>query len=397
MIGVSVSLYDKFEDLGVLLDIVRNNWEDEYFVSVCSNHPNAHEKVSDLSSEIDHFEQGAQIDADESIAGRSKRVNFLLRVNNTIRTAIRGALSCDEVDHVLHLHSDAWPLSEEGLQSLIDSMDERDASVAFKTSTEKFLEQYPPGHFMDQFLLFNATDCRSAGLFERELLEYPPGIHSHRLLPMVCLVAFGWGSIWHYSNRSEEVLWDGEPTLRAGRRVRPMTYNPKYAQVHIAREDFGPGQGKSLQAYYLDEHGLTEGEYIDELLTDHLRDRDTLFDDIAGYYAQFDEELKWYYGVSTSSLGRSTRDIVEFTDLDGREKMMKVLGHNVDVLANGVYDRFQQLMGDSSPDIRTERKTKELDLHKHYTQALNKDTLPEDLRGKHFMNTYNTRHHPNDL
>ncbi|MXR51001.1 hypothetical protein GRX03_05185 [Halovenus sp. WSH3] len=37
MKAVSISLYDKFVDLSILVDVIRHNWEGDYYISVCSN------------------------------------------------------------------------------------------------------------------------------------------------------------------------------------------------------------------------------------------------------------------------------------------------------------------------------------------------------------------------
>jgi len=57
-IGIAISLYNKFEELGVLIDIIRKNWKNKYFISVCSNYPNAQEYIKGL--DIDTFVQITQ-------------------------------------------------------------------------------------------------------------------------------------------------------------------------------------------------------------------------------------------------------------------------------------------------------------------------------------------------
>jgi hypothetical protein len=375
VIGISISLYNKFDDLGVLLDIIQENWQDEYYVSVCSNHPDAEKKIESYTDQIDYFIEGAQINVDDAFQGRSLRENFLLRVNDTIRKAMEGALAQEKVEYILHLHSDAWPLSEQGINKLVSEMEERQASMGFKVGTEKFLKRYPPGHFMDQFMMFDADKSRSSDLFEREILSFPPGIHSHRLLPMICLVKFGWENLYHYSNRDEEVLWDGTPTLNAGRRVRPMMYNPKYEQIHIAREDFGDNLGKALQAHYLKSHGINNGKNITKLIDEYYLPQEQLFLKLEEYYNEFDKELRWYYGVSSDSLGRSTKDISEYTGLSPKEKMIKFFEHYIKMLGAPIHERLYQVL---STGQHPDEEVKYVDLHQYFRHTLDTEEFPKE-------------------
>ncbi|MFA1610799.1 hypothetical protein [Halobellus rubicundus] len=379
MIGISVSLYDKFDDLSIAHDIIRHNWEDEYYISVCSNHPDASERINELDLEIDSFQRGAQIPFEDKMEDRHKRTNFLLRVNDTIRTAIKNAFTEDAVDYVLHLHSDAWPLSEQSLKDLIRDMDNRNADVAFKVDTRKFLNNYPPGHIMDQFMIFNVKSCSSNNLFERSILDFPPGIHSHRLIMMECIVTLGWDSLYHYSNRTEETFWDGKPIPSTGRIVRPMVYNPSFDQLHVATEDFPNNLGKSLQSHYLKEYGLTDGNYIKELINNHSASATDLFHNLDVFYNELDRELKWYYGLSTESMGRETPKIKLYTDLPRLEKTKKIVRHNVDNMLRGSYNRVKNMLGGANPNSSIEAGSADLLLHNYYEDILNTEELPDDI------------------
>jgi len=39
--GIAISFYDKFDELAVLVDIIRHNWDEEYYIVVSSKHSDA--------------------------------------------------------------------------------------------------------------------------------------------------------------------------------------------------------------------------------------------------------------------------------------------------------------------------------------------------------------------
>jgi hypothetical protein len=66
---MGISLYDKFEELSILVDTIRENWGGQYYISVSSNHPNAQQRAKKLSTDVYEFSQGAQIRYDDSLPG----------------------------------------------------------------------------------------------------------------------------------------------------------------------------------------------------------------------------------------------------------------------------------------------------------------------------------------
>jgi hypothetical protein len=323
MIGISISLYDKFDDLSVLLEIIRENWDDEYFISVCSNHPNAETRLAELDCDVDYFEQGANIAYDSSMSEFRGDANLKYRVYNTIRTACRGALAGDNVSHVMHLHADAWPLCEETIKSLIDEMSDRNAAVTYKTRPGVFQDRYTPGHLSDQFIIYDADAANAVNLFEREALDFPPGYVIHQILSMICLVKLGWQGMYNYSTRIEEEHWDGKSISEVRNPARPMLYNPEYKQVHIATEDFADDLGKSLQAHYLQKHDVTNGKNIKELINSYGMPEDVLFRQIESYFDSLDDELRWY-GLSVESFGRNVNHIDSFLQASPLEKFKTI-------------------------------------------------------------------------
>lgn len=367
MIGISISLYDKFGDLGVLVDIIRENWENNYFISVCSNHPEAEARIADLNCDIDRFQQGADIKYNPSMDSSRRSANLKYRVFNTIRTAIRGALAAD-VNYVMHLHADAWQLSEQKLQKLIQDMKEQNAAVAFKGRTNFFQDRYTPGHFSDQFIIYDAYAANSVNLFEREALDFPPQYVIHQILPMICLVKLGWEKLYHYSTRSREEHWDGTPILEVRNPARPMLYNPKYEQLHIATEDFSDSLGKSLQAHYLQKHNITDGYHIKNLNETYSIPKEDLFRQIKDYFDSMDNTLRWY-GLSVDSFGRNVNHIEPFLEKPFSGKIKTAAKLHAKTAAKTAVNKFSD--GTETETVHS--------VHQLYANKLNPDDYPDNF------------------
>jgi hypothetical protein len=210
MNGIAISLYDKFEDLAVLVDIIRTNWENNYFISVCSNHPEAEQRIGDLNLDLDAFEKGAQIRYQDTESGPRSGNTLCLRIYNTLRTACLPAIKHNDVEHVMHLHADAWPLSEKGFLRVINEAIENDAGVAFSTHTTTFIENFPPGTFEDQFIVFDCELAEENDLFAYRPLQLLP-ITPHYLLPMLTIGSFGWHRHHQYDRKKSPTLgWNTE-------------------------------------------------------------------------------------------------------------------------------------------------------------------------------------------
>ncbi|WP_336329158.1 hypothetical protein [Haloarcula sp. CGMCC 1.2071] len=387
MIGISISLYDKFDDLGVLLDIIRHNWEDEYYVSVCSNHPDAPTKIEPFEDEIDHFEQGAQIEYDPSMEDPRGEQNLYYRIYDTIRRAARAAISADGVEYVFHLHTDAWPLSESSLQSLVEETADRDAAVAFPAKTHSFLKHYPPGSFGDQYILFDAAKATEVDFFEREPLDFPPTL-IHQILPILCLAKFGWGELYHYTNCSNRQHWDGKPSTEIRNSFRPMFYDPTLDYLHVATEDFRGDLGKSLQAQYLARYGIRHGERVEHLRSEHELPEDVLSDRLDAWFDDLDDRLKWY-GASVDTFGRDIRIVRSFLEADSRLEQLKLLaqhktnGSHAQEAIVSVYAWLRSLVADNTSEepypvgynVFPDRT-----LHDHYHSLLHPEDFPAEIR-----------------
>jgi len=336
MNAIAVSLYDKFDDLAVLLDIIRNNWKEIYHISVCSNHPNAEEKVNEIDHDIDYFATGSGIEYSNSTKH--------YRVYDCIRKSCKGAIQSEDVEFIMHVHADAWPLSEDSFINIVSDMKENGQGIGIPNNTLKFIENYPPGHFKDQFIVINSNLAKKNNLFDRRPLEFPY-TSIHHILPMIFIAKFGWGNVYQYSKVVNDIQWDGQPAPRA----RPMFYRPNFGQLHIAKEDFPDNIGKSLQSYYLKKHNINSGNYVRDLHSIHSMDIEEINSKLKYHYSKYDKKLK-RYGLSSNTFDRDVRKIERYLREYGtRKKIIKSIEMNTEGtplyhILSGVYKTTAQIL-----------------------------------------------------
>jgi hypothetical protein len=267
-IGIAVSLYDKFDDLAILHDILRHNFEDDYCLSVHCNHPDGREEIlEERDLDIDHYSQGGEIDYRP---GTQKT----LRILNSIKKSSLGAM--DECDYVMHVHADAWPLKEDKLNKLIDLMKEKNRGLAFRGQGNTFrkVEGLRLGQTMDQFFIFETQFFKEKDFWDFDLLDPLPHMGIHNTLMLLFLGRAGRTNMLKYVDHSEDVKWDNKKKVSVI--VRPSIYNEEWGLFHCARDEFPGEYGKEVQAMRLREHSILRGQYIEKLLDEHQRSREEI-------------------------------------------------------------------------------------------------------------------------
>lgn len=285
-LGIAISLYDKFDDLEVLTEILRENFEEEYFIAVSCSHPEGEDIIEERGIDIDEYIQADRIDYSPEMGDLEGKIHLISRIFNSIKRSMEACF--EECEYAMHLHSDAWPLDEEKLNEVIDRMEAESKPVAVKgRGPGARTDMFPVGHVNDHFMIFESDYSVENDLFDHNPLDLIPDRGIHTGLMLILLGCVGWSNVLYYSDNSEQVYWDGEDATG----VRPMMYNPEWNFVHIATEDFPDDLGKSLQAYYLSEHNLDRGEKIRELIDNHLRDRSEIVEEINRHEKEVNRKL----------------------------------------------------------------------------------------------------------
>lgn len=257
-LAVAISVYDRFEDVRILTDIVRHNWPGRFRIFVCSSHPDAARQLS--GAEIDDLLEVGKIPFDSSTADR-QRTHLTMRVLDSLRTL--GA-RCAESDaaFMLHLHADAYPLSWLKLEQLLGRI--RRTGVAFAARGDGwgfYTSREPLGAFDDMFFLVDNRVAARERFWDFDLCDFlPHRINMHGALALLALTRLGLTRVLHYASNLELEYWDRQPVVQAPLNSSiPMSYHREFAFLHIHENAFPGDLGWQLKAHYLRSHHSTTG------------------------------------------------------------------------------------------------------------------------------------------
>lgn len=396
MNGIAISFYDKFDELAVLVDIIRHNWDEEYYIVVSSKHSDAVKKLDTI--DIDEFVSGGEIEyspdeGDSTVAKHDGWINLTSRVLDSIKFTCQAAIEAD-CDYVMHLHADAWPLEEDNFLRLTDHLDGSDDVLAMRGDGMTFRRpDYHLGRVMDQFFVFDAQYFDDISFFDYNPLELLPHTSVHTSLMLLFLGRVGLSNIWHYSDMSNDVYWDGEPKIRPFSGVRPSVLDPDWGLLHVATDEFPEDLGKSVQAMYLNRYGLTSGEHISSYIEQYERDEAGLFAELAAIEERQNRELR-RLGYRPNRLGRLFTQKEQILSKSLNEKA-KTLLKNIAIesyyAAFSVgYRLYYSAFGDGEADhpnldVHTRGFYKDAmwprTLEEYYTDRLIRDDFPNEYLG----------------
>lgn len=385
MIGIAVSFYDKFEDFGILVDIIRNNWEEEYYIVACSNHPDADTRLEKY--DIDKAVQGSQIQYRSDMAPERKQLNITCRILDQFQKACQPAVA-EGCEKVMHLKADAWPLDEERVLELAREMDDRGKKVAIRGLSPTYRKpKYWLGSLMDQFLLFNADYAESISLLDYDPLDMMPHTNIHTALSMLLIGRVGMSNIWHYSNFEDDQHWDGKSTIQPFTSVRPAIFNPTWGYVHVAVDEFPDDWGRNLQAIYLKENGITEGKYIQKLISNQSLEKDELFQKLAEVEERQDRKLK-RLGFKPVTLGRKFQHKQNILDSSAKQKIgmiIKNVGKEsyyqlVNILLPSRFEDRRYPLDIRRRSLYRDAEWPDQELHEVYEQQVRPEDFPEENR-----------------
>jgi len=256
-IGIAISAYDKFEELDILLDIIKS-WKGDYVTGLCCNHPDG-KKYQD---KVDYYIQGDDIPF-KSYPGEAtfffkqdENYYIRLRAANCVRLACSLLTDFSDCDYIVHVHSDAWLLSEEGLQKFIHDLKSRNKFVAVRgvglgdvykpgTSNHAF------GQADDHFFAFHREFAEIHDIWRYRVSDMLMRSYSvHGTLMTVLAVKAGLRNIWYYKKLGDCLNCYGEPST--DNEAKPCIYDQEYRFLHLHRGSLPGDWGQSLQAWFLD-------------------------------------------------------------------------------------------------------------------------------------------------
>lgn len=386
MKGVAISVYDKLDEVGVLVDIIRNHWDDEYFIAVCSSDPDTYERLSEL--DVDAALQAAQVEYSYDLEGAEKMsIHLNTRILDSIKKSCE-ACTDSGCDYVMHLHADAWPMEESTYDRLTTRLADQDAAITLRgLGAQTRHEAYWVGFMMDQFFVFDTEKAEEHRFLDFDPLDLLPHSGIHDSLCLLVLGRFGRSNVDLYSDLSGDEWWDGKSTILPYSVVGPAITNPEWNLVHVHRQSFPGNVGKSLQAHFLDAYDITSGEYVEQLLEEHLQDEEELFEAIRGIEERQDKQLR-RLGYDPVRFGRRFKQKEEIVT-SGRLEKAKILVENISFRAYEFLDRLasKHLLEDENiyPHWRLRAKRLYQDPEwptrneAKYSRLLDEDDFPEDV------------------
>lgn len=286
--AIAISVYDKFDEVKILVDIIRENWEKEYFITVCCNHPEGENELGSLS--IDSYVQGDPV----TFYPGKPRINIRYRVIDCIRKSCQEALKFSPKT-IMHLHSDAWPLNEKKYLQLIDEMNNKKAKLALRGfGYGVYPGSSPLGHVDDMFFIADAKHAKKVELFDiRPLALLPHKQSIHGMLNTVFLAKVGLDKIYHYDNHMHMVLWKGKQKIMPFSRGKPVIYDERYGFLHLHKQSFIEDFGAKVQSIYLKQEGLDKGKFIEKFINENYDDPKKVFDYLDNLENKLNFKLKW--------------------------------------------------------------------------------------------------------
>lgn len=259
--GIAISVYDKFEELAILVDIIRQNFSDKYLVAVCCNHPQGESHISKL--DIDAYVQGQDIYFSPKLPWSQARPLIVCRSTDTVQRSCTKAIELG-ADVVMHIHCDAWPLNESKLDEHFALVSEGSKKFAARGYGFGFYgSDVPIGRIDDHFFFFDAAYLKEVGFFDFNPLDMlPHKLSIHGILCVQILVKVGLKKFLLYHDQSGCQCWPGQEKYLPWYPVKPSSYDPVRHFLHVHRQSYPEDWGEQLQAFYLRQNGVTKGNTI---------------------------------------------------------------------------------------------------------------------------------------
>ena len=248
-IGFAISLYDKLDDLEILVDIIRS-WKRNYIINVCCSHPDARLMLKDF--DIDGWYQSRPI-LQLGMHNNSDINKYAqnIRCTENVRASCKDLSDCDVG---IHLHSDCWILQEEKARNLAQLLYDKKCKVI--TRGHGLEDAFHPmrqsvfGSVDDHAIVWDVDWCKKHFVwdFKPEAMMYHKfGVHSQ--LGLVFGVKVGLDKWKYYPHTS----WDAFGCKT--RSLSPVNYDNINEIIHVNTGALPLGWGKAIQNTYLRMYG----------------------------------------------------------------------------------------------------------------------------------------------
>lgn len=323
-IGFAITAYDKFEEAKILFEIIRKEFNNYYPISFCSNHKNAEKWAKKEKPEI--FTQGVdyEIPGGELTLPSPRRTSMVLRSTDTVQKSCKGALQLD-VDYIIHMHADAWVLSEEKIIKLVTELKNRNQYFAVRGLGFSWMgTDTPLGHIDDHFFVFNKNFVVEKKFFDFSVEEFwPHKLSIHGILTINLISKIGLSNIWYYKLVNNLEWWDGRKINCTINYAKPCNYDPEYEMLHVHRGSFPEDYGQKVQAMFLKQCSFNKSEYIQHYIKKYNVSKNILISELKEYEDLLNKLLrKRFFYVNDR---KCNRDFKEKEKILNEKSMVKLI------------------------------------------------------------------------
>ena len=280
----AISAYDKFTEVRVLVDILRENWSGDYGIVVYSSHPDAQKELAELKVDALITE-----DSYSYSPGDGEHI-LTARIFDSMRLLFEKAIELG-ANSVTHLHSDSWPLKEESFLRLLARLTDKPILARGAGLGERgFLA--PLGVISDMFLIFSASWLRESGFLKARASDCPLDIlNIHGLLSVLMFSNGGFGALDFYDDyQDQEIVPELAKLMPCSLPSYPSIFNREWDLLHVHTGCFPDELGRKVQAAYLQKLDLCKGESLQEFTKGVVAEE--VFAEVRERFKQSDKRLK---------------------------------------------------------------------------------------------------------
>jgi len=300
--GIAISVYDKFEELAILVDVIRQNFSDKYLIAVCCNHPQGESYISNL--DIDGYVQGQDIYFSSKLPWSQGRPLIVCRSTDTVQRSCTKAIELG-ADVVMHIHCDAWPLNEAKLGehfALVSGTRKKFAARGFGFGF--YGGDVPIGRIDDHFFFFDAAYLKGEGFFDFDPIDMlPHKLSIHGILSMLILIKVGLKNFLLYHDQSGCECWPGQEKYLPWLPVKPSSYDTARHFLHVHRQSYPKDWGQQLQALYLRRNNITKGNSIKDFLEQYTMPDEEIIGVLNTEYRYLTRSLR-HWGIRPEPLAQ---------------------------------------------------------------------------------------------
>lgn len=269
-IAFNINFYEKFREVEILLEILEQEFGDVSYVNVMCNDTSRDPETLEHRV-IDNYEIEETFTLDESkvdLSGSKRQKLLMLRILDQFTKGMRICARESDAKYTVNLHADAWPLSADGIADIINEIEETGRPFGSRGYGWAYTHGNSPyGFLMDIFLVAENEVVREYGVFDYDpkklILTIP---NSHGTIAAMIHFRYGADGIHWYSNLIDTYGWDERQKNNVAGAMTPLVYEPEYKLLHFNTNWFLDDYGYRFMSKYLESHGFTDGETIEQHL-----------------------------------------------------------------------------------------------------------------------------------